>query len=315
MKRPPSLPPRSRPAALVLGGTFLGTLALTTAFGPVARGVEVAAPVAPRAPEVPTPAASRGGTDAPGAVPSFTLEEVPPPPPPKAKPADGAPARTARPRTRPAAKSSVSAMPPGGFPKADPSNALSTPSISPKSMCEEVRRTLAELQKNDARREEERRQLADQKAALEKLAADIAKARADLATETTRLVELAKKAAAEKPAAASAAEKVEKTAEKAVARQEETAAKAAEGSASRRSDFRSGPPSSQTLKAAREVSEKIRYTRPRQAADIVRSLDPALAALVLKEMSPEFAGKVLEKLDKTLAADLLRRGVALEETP
>jgi flagellar motility protein MotE (MotC chaperone) len=184
-------------------------------------------------------------------------------------------------------------------------------------MCEEVRRTLAEHQKNDARREEERRQLADQKAALDKLAAEVAKARADLATETARLVELTKKANAEKAAAKTVDRSDKPLAEKGPGgRPTETpAARSGDDAVSRRAEGRTPAPSPQTVKAAKEVAEKIRYTRPRQAADIVRSLDPALASLVLKEMSPEFAGKVLEKLDKQLAADLLRRGVALEEKP
>ena len=322
MKRSPL--PRSsdllRWARRANGAWFVpGVIGLTLATLPPARAFEgPAAPASPTvaAPTVPSLLTHAGsGGDSVGVAPSYTLEEAPPPPKPSAPKSD---ARTGRPRTRPSAKSSVSAAPPGGFPKADASNPISAPSISPKSMCEEVRRTLAEQQKNDARREEERRKLDDQKAALDKLAAEIAKARSELAAETTRLLELAKKTGTDKGPGSKGSDRTDKTAEKSASTPVELAAaatKATEGAPPRHTEGRTPPPSPQTLKAVRDVSEKIRYTRPRQAADIVRSLEPGLAAMVLKEMSPEFAGKVLEKLDKQLAADLLRRGVALEEKP
>ena len=291
----------------VIGLTLSGLAPAHALEGPAVPTV-----AAPTAPSIRVPGGSGG--DSAGVAPSYTLEEAPPP----KSSAPKSDARPARPRTRPSAKSSVSAAPPGGFPKADASNPISAPSISPKSMCEEVRRTLAEQQKNDARREEERRQIADQKAALDKLAADIVKARSELAAETTRLLELVKKTGGDKGAGAKGTERADKSPEKPTATASDVASaisKATDGTQPRHSEGRSSPPSPQTLKAVRDVSEKIRYTRPRQAADIVRSLEPALAAMVLKEMSPEFAGKVLEKLDKQLAADLLRRGVAMEEKP
>lgn len=173
------------------------------------------------------------------------------------------------PRPAPASKSG------GGEPGAD---LLSGSTISAKSMCEEVRRTLASKQEEFAKLEAEKLELQKQRDELERLALKIAKAREELHKETTRLEELAAKGPLSPEAAGDAA----------------AAAAAA--------DIAAVPLSPQAVDT---VSKRMRAMKPEAAAAVVKRLDPGLASMILMRMRPAESGAIIGKLDADLAAELI----------
>jgi flagellar motility protein MotE (MotC chaperone) len=122
--------------------------------------------------------------------------------------------------------------------------------------------------------------LASERARLEKLAADIEKAREALKQETARLEVLLKGDGEASPSPAGGPE---------------TAPGASSGSAAARDALR---------EQIVNVSKAMKGMKPEQAGAIVSHLDRVLAAEVLRRMRPADAGLVLAQIKPDLAAEL-----------
>lgn len=153
-----------------------------------------------------------------------------------------------------------------------PRNPLAEPVTTPPNLTGAALRD--ELRASAQRRQEELAALARERARLEKLAADVAAARAGLREETARLDVLARKAAAEKAAAAAAP---------------------------------AAPPRKPTPddeKRAQAMARTLKGMKADQAATLLARLDRPLAVSLLRRMRPGDAGAVLEKMKPDAAADL-----------
>ena len=144
------------------------------------------------------------------------------------------------------------------------------PSLSSKAFLDEVRQTAVEQRSSRQRREDDR-------ARLERLAKEIAEARAALRQETERL-EVAKKASEQ--------------------RRPPPAPAPADGSAARPAT-EAGPYGA--------LAKTVKGMRPEKAAEIVAHLDRALAVELLRRIRPGDAAVILEKLRPETAAELVGR--------
>jgi flagellar motility protein MotE (MotC chaperone) len=187
---------------------------------------------------------------------------------PRAEPADAGSAP--KPRPRDASMPDTSA------------DVLNGTTITPRSLCEEIRRTLQQKQDEFAKLDEERRRLlkerADfekQRAQLEQLSQSIAAAREELKKETQRLEELSKPPpeTSNDPASDEAVAEIAAT-----------------------------PLSPQAVET---VAKRMRAMKPEAAAAVVKRLDPGLAAMILMKMRPADSGAIIGKLDADLAAELI----------
>ncbi len=227
------------PSALLLA------LALATSEAPVAPR-EPVAPVA-SSPPAPVPPSTTPATSVPQAAPKL----------------DAAPAALETPASGPEAPvgGGVTAPKPKGGSDAvtEDDRPVTTPrSLTRKAFEEEVHQTVRQRRTERARAGEERTR-------LEKLASDIASARAALKEETARLEQLAKKESAS--SASTASDAGDKASVAALAR---------------------------TLKGM----------RPEQAAAVLGRLDKKLAVELLRRLRPADAGVIAEKLRPEAAAEL-----------
>lgn len=145
-----------------------------------------------------------------------------------------------------------------------PSPAPLPPALGPAALRDELR---ASSQK----RQEELAALARDRAALEKLAADISAARAALEAETARLDEKAKKAA-------------------------KTDLEQAPGAGPGRDEARASSPEA--------LARTLKGMKPETAASLLGRLERPLAMRLLRRMRPGDAGAVLERMKPDAAAEL-----------
>jgi flagellar motility protein MotE (MotC chaperone) len=148
------------------------------------------------------------------------------------------------------------------------------PSIAVKAFLDEVGSASRDQRAMRLRNEQER-------VRLEKLAKEIAEARAALRVETVRLEALMQKASERPPPAPVTAPVVA------------AASPAAAAPASK--------PSHEAL------AKTLKGMRPERAADLLARLDPALAVSLLGQSKPGDVAAILEKLKPEAAADLVAR--------
>jgi len=147
------------------------------------------------------------------------------------------------------------------------------PSLTSKAFLDEVRQTAVEQRSSRQRRDDDRSR-------LEKLAKEIADARAALRQETERL-EVAQKAAEHK--------------------RPSTAPPSPEASA--------GPPASDPSPYG-ALAKTVKGMRPEKAAEVVAHLDKGLAVELLRRIRPTDAAAILERLKPEAAAELVGRMAA-----
>lgn len=161
------------------------------------------------------------------------------------------------------------------------------PSLGKKALCGELVRTGKELQAARRKLDDDRRQLENERSALEKLAREIADARTQLRTETERLERLLAKRPPPNDTAVDPAPPA------------------------------SPPPPTTPAKSAEldALAKTMKSMKPESAALLLQKSDLKLAAALLKRMKPAEAGAVMDRLKPDLAAELIALMATLPSTP
>ena len=179
----------------------------------------------------------------------------------------------------------------GRAPPSPAATVLALPSSGPKDMCDEIRRALADRQKDDAKLAEDKAELARQKDELDKLAEKIRTAHDAVKKETARLELLTKQ-----PVAPPQPPDPEPTADADAAR-----------------EIVDGP---RTEKSMAAVADTLRRTDPKQAAKVIEELAKGprgLASALLLRIPAKAAGAIIDNLDPGLAAELLNDGAEIQK--
>jgi flagellar motility protein MotE (MotC chaperone) len=241
-------------------------------------------PVAPTAPETPVAPLPEGAHASPTAVapaaapgPAAALHATAAPTT-AATTAANAPATADHPPAAPPPRSAGASSPAAKAPPVTPTtDDLAAPSVPPsvavKAFLDEVGSASRDQRAIRQRNEQERIR-------LEKLAKEIAEARAALRVETARLEALMLKASERPPPAPVTVPAV-------------ASATAAPAPAAK--------PSHEAL------ARTLKGMRPERAADLLARLDPALAVSLLGQSKPGDVAAILEKLKPEAAADLVAR--------
>lgn len=229
-------------------------------------GAEPTAPVAPVPPRVEGPAVPAGASPGPtGRVEPPSMLRRPGGEPPGA----AAPESPQRAAATPAPPPTRAGPPSPGQrpPKSIAPSPQSDPFAIPPALTAGALRD--ELRAASQKRQEELAELARERVRLEKLAADIASARAALAAETARLEDRVK------------------------------------GEPGKGAVAKAGPFGRPAQKPAVEgLAKTLKGMKPDQAAGLVSRLDKPLAVSLLRRMRPSDAGAVLEKMKPDSAAEL-----------